>query len=96
MLPYISPAAMVYGGISSLLDDQVSEERRPAALVRLRKYAGLEPGYTPITVRAEAMVPRTRENPGTGGAAKSRGRKRSGENRNVPHRHRPACSKNTG
>jgi len=31
-----------------LLDDQVAAERRPASLVRLRKYAGLEPGYTPL------------------------------------------------
>jgi hypothetical protein len=34
--------------VQSLLDDQVAPERRKAALVRLRKYAGLEPGYRPI------------------------------------------------
>jgi hypothetical protein len=53
LLPNFSPAAVVYSGISALLDDQVAAERHPAALVRLRKYTGLEPGYTPLTQRAE-------------------------------------------
>jgi hypothetical protein len=53
MLPYIDTAALVYSGISTLLQDQVSEARRSAALVRLRKYAGLDPGSTPITLQAE-------------------------------------------
>jgi hypothetical protein len=53
MLPYTNVAALVYSGINGLLQDQVVEARRPAALVRLRKYAGLEPGFTPITLQAE-------------------------------------------
>ncbi len=53
ILPYLNVAGLVYSGISGLLQDQVVEARRPAALVRLRKYAGLEPGYTPITLQAE-------------------------------------------
>jgi hypothetical protein len=53
LLPYLDVAAMVYGGISGLLDDQVVPTRYPAALVRLRKYAGLEPGLTPTTQQAE-------------------------------------------
>jgi uncharacterized protein (DUF885 family) len=39
-----------------LLDDQVAPERRPAAVVRLRKYAGLEPGYTPFTDRLRKLT----------------------------------------
>lgn len=39
----------VFGGLRTLLDDQVSAERRPAAVVRLRKYAGTEPGFKPFT-----------------------------------------------
>ena len=31
-----------------LLDEQTAANRRPAAVVRLRKYAGVEPGYSPI------------------------------------------------
>lgn len=42
-----------YWGISELLDDQVPQERRVKALLRLRKYAGLEPGYAPLTKVAE-------------------------------------------
>ena len=38
----------VYGGMRTLLDDQVAPERRKAAVVRLRKYAGIEPGYKPL------------------------------------------------
>jgi len=53
ILPYFNVAGLVYSGISGLLQDQVVEARRAAALVRLRKYAGLEPGYTPITLQAE-------------------------------------------
>ncbi len=57
-VPYINVAAIVFDGIRGLLDDQVPVERRQAALVRLRKYAGVEPGFTPLTEQARA---RTRE-----------------------------------
>jgi hypothetical protein len=40
------PSESVFQGIKVLLDDQVPAGRRDAALVRLRKYVGLEPGYT--------------------------------------------------
>ena len=49
LVPYDNPSAGVFFGLRTLLDDQVTPDRRPAALVRLRKYAGLEPGYTPLT-----------------------------------------------
>lgn len=61
---------MIYGGISGLLDDQVAPERRPAALVRLRKYAGLEPGYTPLTDRAEQWFREREKTPGLVGPPK--------------------------
>jgi Bacterial protein of unknown function (DUF885) len=47
-IPYLNASGAVYQGLRVLLDDQVTAERRPAAVVRLRKYAGLEPGYTPF------------------------------------------------
>lgn len=53
-LPYIDVGQTIFSGIQSLLDDQIESERRPAALARLRKYTGLEQGYTPITELAEA------------------------------------------
>ena len=57
-LPYFDVAGTVFHGLRALLDDQIAPERRSVALVRLKKYAGTESGYTPIAVLAEA---RTRE-----------------------------------
>jgi uncharacterized protein (DUF885 family) len=48
-VPFINASALIFGGLHTLLDDQVAAERRPAAVVRLRKYAGLEPGFKPFT-----------------------------------------------
>ena len=70
MLPYVNVSALVYGGVSALLDDQVAAVRRPAALVRLRKYTGLEPGYTPITTRVEQLVREREKTPGLIGPPK--------------------------
>ena len=39
----------VYAGLHTLLDDHVAPERRAAAIIRLRKYAGVEPGFKPFT-----------------------------------------------
>jgi Bacterial protein of unknown function (DUF885) len=55
---YYNVPLTVFQGIRGLLDEQVPPLRRAKALVRLRRYAGLEPGSTPIAVLAEA---RTRE-----------------------------------
>lgn len=55
-LPYFNLPQAIFGGIRALLDDQVPAERRPAAVVRLRKYAGLEDGYTPLTEQAIAYT----------------------------------------
>lgn len=56
LLPSFDVAELVYNGVRALLTDQVASERHPAAAVRLRRYAGLEEGYTPIAVQAEARV----------------------------------------
>jgi uncharacterized protein (DUF885 family) len=56
MLPYVDAAQGVFQGVRTLLDDQVPAARRADAVVRLRRYAGLEPGYTPFTVQAEALL----------------------------------------
>ncbi len=52
-LPYFDVPGMVYFGIKSLLDEQIAPERRPAALIRMKKYAGMEPGYIPAVTQAE-------------------------------------------
>lgn len=53
-MPYFNMTQLVFGGLRALLDDQIPQERRKAALVRLRKYAGLEPGFEPLTAQAKA------------------------------------------
>jgi uncharacterized protein (DUF885 family) len=50
-VPFYNASALIFQGLRGLLDDQVPEQRRTAALVRLRKYAGVEPGYKPFTDR---------------------------------------------
>ncbi len=48
-LPYDDIPQLVFQGEFGLLDDQVDPARRPAALTRLKRYMGLEPGTQPIT-----------------------------------------------
>jgi len=48
-VPYINATATIFSGLRELLDDKIVAERRPAAVIRLRKYAGVEPGYKPLT-----------------------------------------------
>ncbi len=48
LLPYDSAAQIVFSGLHAALDPRVPKARQAAALVRLRRYAGLEPGTTSI------------------------------------------------
>lgn len=57
-LQYFAISQTIFSGLRALLDNQIPAERRNAALVRLKRYAGMEKGYAPITELAEA---RTRE-----------------------------------
>jgi hypothetical protein len=52
LVPYVDVTALVFGGLRALLDPQVAADRRPAAVVRLRKYAGLVAGVEPIAAQA--------------------------------------------
>lgn len=49
LVPFDNASMFVFSGARILLDDQTPPERNPAAVVRIREYAGLEPGYTAIT-----------------------------------------------
>jgi hypothetical protein len=69
-LPYFDIPAAVFQGLRTLLDDQIEPSRRPAALVRLRKYTGVEPGYTPITELAEQLIRSKMDQPGLVGPFK--------------------------
>ena len=70
LLSYLSVGRMIFSGMQSLLDDQIAPERRPAALVRLRRYTGLEEGYTPTTVLAEQVFRKRLKTPGLLGPSK--------------------------
>ena len=63
-ISFFNATGTVFGGIQSLLDDQTPVERRPAALVRLRKYAGLEKGYKPLTAILQERTVNQMSKPG--------------------------------
>jgi hypothetical protein len=56
LLPTFNLSRIVFQGVRSLLDDQSSPEQRGAVEVRLRRYAGLEEGFTPLTEQAEELI----------------------------------------
>ncbi len=70
LLPYADVAGTVFFGIKSLLDDQVAANRRPAAVVRLLKYSGLQPGFEPLTMQAEERYREKLNTPGLVGPSK--------------------------
>jgi len=49
MLPYFDLPNVLFQSFQTLLDPRVDRARYPAALSRLRKYTGREPGYAPLT-----------------------------------------------
>jgi hypothetical protein len=48
-VPFANASSMVFSGVRMLLDEQTQAARRPSAVVRLKRYAGLDPAYKPIT-----------------------------------------------
>ena len=48
-VPFLNASAAVFRGLQILLDEQTPSERRAASVERIRKYAGLEAGYKPLT-----------------------------------------------
>jgi uncharacterized protein (DUF885 family) len=48
-VPFLNASGLVFRGLHTLLDEQTPTDRRAAAVVRIREYAGLEPGYKPLT-----------------------------------------------
>jgi uncharacterized protein (DUF885 family) len=56
MIPYFDLGQTVFGSFQDILDERVAKQRRPAALVRLKRYAGTAPGYEPIAKLAESRI----------------------------------------
>ena len=63
-VPFLNASAAVFAGLRILLDEQTPNERRAAAVVRIRKYAGLEPGYKPIAEILKQRVEEQMSKPG--------------------------------
>ncbi len=56
MIPYFDVGEQIFGSFQDLLDARVDKKRYPAALVRLKRYAGTESGYQPLTKLARARI----------------------------------------
>ena len=56
IVAFHNASAGAFYGLRVLLDDQVTADRHPAAIVRLRKYAGVEPGFTPLTEQLKKLT----------------------------------------
>jgi hypothetical protein len=63
-VPFMNASGTVYEGIRVLLDDQTPDPRRPAAVVRIREYAGLDPNFKPITEILKQRVQEQMAKPG--------------------------------
>jgi hypothetical protein len=71
LLPYFDVPQTIFRGLQALLDDQVPQERRAAALVRLERYVGMEPSYTPILELARDRIRERLANPALLGPARA-------------------------
>jgi hypothetical protein len=71
VLPYSSVPELIFSGMRALLNPQVPSERRKQALVRLRRYAGMDAGYTPTTLLAEQVFRSKLNTPGLIGPTKA-------------------------
>ena len=55
-LLYFNGPQIAFFGMQALLDPQLPAEKHAAALVRLKRYAGLEEGYEPMLTLARARI----------------------------------------
>ena len=56
LLPYVNVPRTVFFGMQALLDPQLPKDKHEAALVRLRRYVGMEEGYEPILSLGRARM----------------------------------------
>ena len=63
MLPFHDVAAIAFQGVNALLADNVADSRYPAAVERLKKYAGLGDEQTPLAELARARTTERLDNP---------------------------------
>ena len=63
-VPFLNASGYVFSGLHTLLDEQTPEGRRAAAVVRIREYAGLKPGYKQLTEIFKQRVTEQMAKPG--------------------------------
>jgi uncharacterized protein (DUF885 family) len=63
-VPFVNASEQIFGGLRMLLDEQTPAERRPAAVTRIRRYAGLDPGYSALTEILKQRVTEQMAKPG--------------------------------
>ena len=63
MLPFFDLPRSIFAGFQNLIDERVPKQRWPAALVRLKRYVGVERGYEPITQLARARYEEAARDP---------------------------------
>lgn len=63
-VPFVNASMLVFSGLRILLDEQTPAERRPAAVTRIRRYAGLDSGYKPLTDILKERVTEQMAKPG--------------------------------
>jgi uncharacterized protein (DUF885 family) len=64
LINYVPASRIVNFGLSSLLDPRNLPERQARAVVRLKRYAGLVPGYAPLATRARERTEEDLARPG--------------------------------
>ena len=63
-VPFVNASQQVFLGLRILLDEQTPAERRPAAVVRIRRYAGLDPQFKSLTEILKQRVNEQMAKPG--------------------------------
>ncbi|HLS81039.1 MAG TPA: DUF885 domain-containing protein [Steroidobacter sp.] len=63
MIPFFDLGQTVYSGFQNLIDERIPKRRQKAAVQRLKRYAGAEKGYQPITQLARARYEEAAANP---------------------------------
>jgi len=61
---FLNPTAFIFSGLQTLLDEQTATGRRSAAVIRLRKYAGLTKGFNSLTAIYQDRTARLLSKPG--------------------------------
>src|SRR5690606_29693479 len=56
MLPFYNVGEIAFQGLRLLMDERNTEERRARAVERLKRYAGMAPGSTPLAELARART----------------------------------------